>query len=72
MIVQHKYEQPFYCVLSCVQIMETNIVSDQLHLEVSALGNTVILLTALLADLSFWIAATDKNGGQQTSVFHYD
>lgn len=53
MIVQHKYEQPFYCVLSCVQIMETNIVSDQLHLEVSALGNTVILLTALLADLSF-------------------
>jgi len=53
MIVQHKYEQPFDCVLSCVQIMETNTVLDQLHLEVAALGNTVILLTALLADVAF-------------------
>lgn len=60
MIVQHKYEQPFDCVLSCVQIMETNTVLDQLHLEVAALGNTVILLTALLADITFWNAATDK------------
>lgn len=53
MLVQHKYDQPFECVLSCEQIMETNIVSDQMHLEVAALGNTVILLTALLVDLTF-------------------
>lgn len=72
MIIQHKYEQPFDCVLSCEQIMETNIVSDQMHLEVAALGNTVILLTALLVHLIFWNAATDKNGEHQTSVFHYD
>lgn len=57
MIIQHKYEQPFDCVLSCVQIMETNIVLDQLHLEalwkLAALGNTAILLTVLLADVTF-------------------
>lgn len=57
MIIQHKYEQPVDCVFSCVQIMETNIVLDQLHLEalwkLAALGNTVILLTALLADVTF-------------------
>lgn len=53
MIIQHKYDQPFDCVLSCEQIMETNIVSDQMHLEMAALGNIVILLTALLVDLTF-------------------
>lgn len=38
MIKQHKYEQLFDRVLSCEQIVETNIVSDQIHLEVAALG----------------------------------
>lgn len=44
MIIQHKYDQPFDCVLSCEQIVEPNIFSDQMHLEVAAFGNTVILL----------------------------
>jgi len=72
MIIKHKYEQPFDCALSSEQIMETNIVSDQMHLKVAALGNTVRLLTALLVDLTFRNAATDINEEHQTSAFHYD
>lgn len=71
MIIQHKYEQSFDRVLSCEQITN-NFVSDQMHLEVSTLGNIVILLTTPLVDLTFWNAATDKNGEHQTSAFHYD
>lgn len=52
MIIQHKYEQSFDRVLSCEQITN-NFVSDQMHLEVSTLGNIVILLTTPLVDLTF-------------------
>lgn len=40
MITQHKYDQPFNCMLSCGEVMEMNIVSNQRHLEVAALRNS--------------------------------